>query len=94
MKAEGEESGSLTIDDESLIDDIKAFAIAGSETSSNFITAMLLFVFEKPAVVARLVEEINSIVKSDEDIVQGGTLLRDLCSTVLCWKIWRCLGLG
>jgi cytochrome P450 len=42
-----------------LIDEVKTFAIAGSDTTSNFITAMLLYIYEKPAVLNRLLSEIN-----------------------------------
>ena len=42
--------------------------IAGSDTTSNFLTAMLLYTFEKPKVVEKLRKEINSIIHSDEDI--------------------------
>ena len=37
-----------------LIDEVKTFMIAGSETTSNFITAMILYCFEKPEVIKRL----------------------------------------
>lgn len=42
--------------------------IAGSDTTSNFLTAMILYTFEKPKVVEKLRKEMNSIIHSDEDI--------------------------
>ena len=33
-----------------LIDEISTFVIAGSDTTSNYLTAMILFVFQKPEV--------------------------------------------
>ena len=54
--------------DRDIIDDIKTFVIAGTDTTSNFLTAMLLYVYEKESTVKRLTEEINSVIKSDQDI--------------------------
>jgi cytochrome P450 len=51
----GEDEDGKGINDEELIDEIKTFVIAGSETTSNFLTAMLLFTFEKPAIASRLI---------------------------------------
>jgi cytochrome P450 len=56
------------ITDRDIIDDIKTFVIAGTDTTSNFITAMLLYVYEKESTVKRLTEEINNVIKSDADI--------------------------
>ena len=49
-------------------DEIKTFMTAGSETTSNFLTAMHLLIFEKPAVAARLKSEIDSKITDDRDI--------------------------
>lgn len=42
--------------------------IAGSDTTSNLLAALLLYVFEQPRIVEKLRKEINSVVKSDSDI--------------------------
>ena len=49
-------------------DEICTFVVGGSDTTSNYLTAMILFTFEKPKVLERLKEEINSVIKSNEDI--------------------------
>ena len=49
-----EEGQKISINNEELIDEIKIFVIAGSETTSNFLVAMIFFVFEKPEVSERL----------------------------------------
>ena len=49
-----EEGQKISISNEELIDEIKTFVIAGSETTSNFLVAMIFFVFEKPEVSERL----------------------------------------
>ena len=51
-----EEEGSERkgISERDLIDEIKTFVLAGSETTSNFLVAMLFYAFEKPDVVKRL----------------------------------------
>lgn len=54
--------------DEELVDDIKNFVFAGTDTASNFLVALIFLVFEHPEVAARLRKEIESIVKSNEDI--------------------------
>jgi cytochrome P450 len=64
---QGEEED-FSITDEELADEIKTFVIAGSETTSNFLNAMLLYIFEKPAVAQKLITEIQSTIASDEDI--------------------------
>ena len=51
-----------------LVDEVKTFIIAGSETTSNLFTGMILHMFHKPDVVERLRKEISSVVKSDQDI--------------------------
>ena len=47
------------VSDQELIDDIKTFVLAGSETSSNFLVALVFYVFECPEVAARLRKEIE-----------------------------------
>jgi cytochrome P450 len=42
--------------------------LAGTDTTANFLTAMILSVYEHPKVLSRLADEINSVIKSDEDI--------------------------
>ena len=42
------------ITDRDIIDDIKTFVIAGTDTTSNFLAAMILFVNEKKATTQRL----------------------------------------
>lgn len=42
--------------------------IAGADNTSNFLVALTFFVFEHPEMAARLRKEIESIIKSDEDI--------------------------
>lgn len=42
--------------------------VAGADTTSNLLTALLLYVFEKPEVAQRLRDEINSVIKSEDDI--------------------------
>ena len=42
--------------------------MAGSETTSNFLQALKIYVFDKPEVVNKLRKEINSIIKSDKDL--------------------------
>ena len=42
--------------------------IAGSETTSNFLNAMVFYVFEKPEVAQRLRDEVDSVIKTDRDI--------------------------
>ena len=49
-----EEGQKISINNEELIDEIKTFVIAGSETTSNFLVAMIFFVFERPEVSERL----------------------------------------
>jgi len=51
-----------------LIDEIKTFVIAGAETTANMLTAIIFYVFQKKSVVERLREEINQVIKSDENI--------------------------
>ena len=60
------EEGSIS--DRELVDEIKTFVIAGSETTANFLTAMILYVFEKPQVAEKLRKEIDSVIKSNSDI--------------------------
>ena len=42
--------------------------MAGSDTTSNLLTAMILFTFEKSQIVEKLRKEINSVIKTNEDI--------------------------
>ena len=42
--------------------------IAGSETTSNFLTIMLLSVFEHPEIAKKLKDEIDSVITSNADI--------------------------
>lgn len=37
-----------TLSTEDLIDEIKTFVIAASDTTANYLTAMLFYMFEKP----------------------------------------------
>ena len=50
------------------MDEVKSFMIGGSETGSNFLVALIFFVFEKPEVTQKIKREIDSVIKSDEDI--------------------------
>ena len=50
------------------MDEVKSFMIGGSETGSNFLVALILFVFEKPEVAQKLKREIDLVIRSDEDI--------------------------
>jgi cytochrome P450 / NADPH-cytochrome P450 reductase len=56
------------ITDEGIVDDIITFMIAGTETTSNFLVAMIFYIFEKPDVARRLKEEIDSVIETNEDI--------------------------
>ena len=42
--------------------------IAGSETTANFLTAMILYVFEKPHIAEKLRKEIDSVIENNSDI--------------------------
>ena len=57
-----------TLSTEDLIDEIKTFVIAASDTTANYLTAMLFYMFEKPEIVKKLKNEIDSVIKSNEDI--------------------------
>ena len=50
------------------MDEIKTFTVAGSDTTSNFLTTMILYIFEKPEVLRKLTQEIDSVIGSDKDI--------------------------
>jgi cytochrome P450 len=63
-RKEGEEK----ITNEEIIDEIKTFMVAGSDTTTSFITAMLFFVCEKPELVERLRKEIDCVITTDKDI--------------------------
>ena len=41
------------------MDEIKTFTVAGSDTTSNFLTTMILYIFEKPEVLKKLTQEID-----------------------------------
>jgi len=47
---------------------MKAFVIAGSETVSNYLTILILNIFQEKEVFKRLKMEINQHIKSDDDI--------------------------
>ena len=53
------------ISNEELIDELKTFLIAASDTTSSFLTANILSIFGKPEVLDKLRKEINSVIKSD-----------------------------
>ena len=50
------------------MDEIITFVGAGAETTSNFLTMILLLIYERPSVLSRLREEISSVIKSDADM--------------------------
>ena len=49
-------SEGVVISDKELIDEIKTFIIAGTESTSNFIVGMIFLIFEHPKVVEKLRE--------------------------------------
>ena len=51
MRQKGE---SLYRDDQELVDEIITFAIAGTETTSNFVTAMFFYIFGRQSTLDRL----------------------------------------
>lgn len=65
VELEGKES---LITDEELVHEIITFFSAGSDTTSNTLTGMILHVYERPKVLEKLLKEVNSVIKSDKDI--------------------------
>ena len=51
-----------------MIDDILTFSVAGTDAVSNFLTAMVFYVFQHPRVAERLREEVCSVIKCNEDM--------------------------
>ena len=51
-----------------MIDEIIAFVVGGSDSTTNYLTAIILHVFAKSSVAERLMKEINEVIQHDEDI--------------------------
>ena len=56
---------------EKMVDEIVTFIFAGSDTTSNFITMMLLEVYKRPAMLERLREEIREHIGEGEITAEG-----------------------
>jgi cholesterol 24-hydroxylase len=54
--------------DTELIDEFQTFLIAGTDTTTRFFTMIIYSLGNYPEIHKRVREEINAIIKSDEDI--------------------------
>ena len=54
LLSQRKKEGNIYISDDEIVDQIKTFVVAGSDTTSNTLTAMLLHVFQKPEVLTKL----------------------------------------
>ena len=51
-----------------VVDHVKNLVMAGSETTSNFLTGLLFLLFQHPSAAAKLRAEVDACIGSDSDI--------------------------